>query len=407
MKILLINKFHYLRGGAERVYFNTAKVLSEHGHDLAFFSMNRPKNVVSRWSKYFIDYVDYQDKKLSFLEKIKIVLKILYNYQAKQNLEKLLREFQPDIAHLHNIYHQLSPSIIDTLKKYQIPTVMTLHDYKLICPNYKIYSKNEVCYKCQGERYYNCFFRKCMKDSYAKSFLVMIEAYLNNKILKLYHKIDFFIAPSHFMEDVCVKFGILENKLRVVNNFVDSSCISNAKVSDKSYLLYFGRLSEEKGIDILLEAMKKIEDNIKLKIVGAGPEEKKLKIKSVKLKVEKNIEFIGHKYGKELNNLIINAKAIIIPSIWLENMPMSMLESMALGKVVIASKIGGISEVIKDGVNGMLFSSGNSDSLATKINQLREININDMEKNAIATIKNFSSKKHYDNIINIYKKLIR
>ncbi|MFH1233015.1 MAG: glycosyltransferase family 4 protein [Patescibacteria group bacterium] len=406
MKILLINKFHYLRGGAERVYFNTAKVLSEHGHDLAFFSMNRPKNVVSRWSKYFIDYVDYQDKKLSFLKKIKVVLKILYNYQAKQNLEKLLREFQPDIAHLHNIYHQLSPSIIDMLKKYQIPMVMTLHDYKLICPNYKIYSKNEVCYKCQGERYYNCFFRKCMKDSYAKSFLVMIEAYLNNKILKLYHKIDLFIVPSHFMEDVCVKFGILENKLRVVNNFVDSSCISNAKVSDKSYLLYFGRLSEEKGIDILLKAMEKIEDNIKLKIVGVGPEEKNLKIKSVKLKVKKNIEFIGYKYGEELNNLIINAKAIIIPSIGLENMPMSMLESMALGKVVIASKIGGISEVIKDGVNGMLFSSGNSDSLATKINQLREININDMEKNAIATIKNFSSEEHYDNIINIYKKLI-
>lgn len=368
--------------------------------------MNRPKNVVSRWSKYFIDYVDYQDKKLSFLKKIKVVLKILYNYQAKQNLEKLLREFQPDIAHLHNIYHQLSPSIIDMLKKYQIPMVMTLHDYKLICPNYKIYSKNEVCYKCQGERYYNCFFRKCMKDSYAKSFLVMIEAYLNNKILKLYHKIDLFIVPSHFMEDVCVKFGILENKLRVVNNFVDSSCISNAKVSDKSYLLYFGRLSEEKGIDILLKAMEKIEDNIKLKIVGVGPEEKNLKIKSVKLKVKKNIEFIGYKYGEELNNLIINAKAIIIPSIGLENMPMSMLESMALGKVVIASKIGGISEVIKDGVNGMLFSSGNSDSLATKINQLREININDMEKNAIATIKNFSSEEHYDNIINIYKKLI-
>ncbi|PIT94777.1 glycosyltransferase family 1 protein, partial [Candidatus Falkowbacteria bacterium CG10_big_fil_rev_8_21_14_0_10_38_22] len=176
MRVLLINKYHYLRGGAERSYFDTAELLASHGHEVAFFSMKHPENLPTEWSKYFIDQIDYQNE-TNLFKKITAVINIFYNFRARKNLEELINEFKPDVAHLHNIYHQLSPSIISVLKKHNIPVIMTLHDYKLICPNYNLYASGQIWEKSKPDKFYQAFLSKAVKNSYLKSFICAVEAY--------------------------------------------------------------------------------------------------------------------------------------------------------------------------------------------------------------------------------------
>ncbi len=400
MKILQINKFYYLRGGCERYVFELSKILEKNGHRVIPFSMQDSRNWDTEYNKYFIDKVDLD--KFSF----KNIIKFFYNYEAVIKLEELIKREKPDIAHLHNIAHQLSPAIINVLKKHNIPIAQTLHDYKLICPNYRLYSKNKVCHKCIGAKYYNCFFRKCVKNSYLKSFLGMLEAYLHNNILKTYDLIDIFIAPSRFMKDTCVKFGISDKKIKVLKHFVDDKYFSvNSETED--YLLYFGRIAKEKGIDVLLNSIKIIDKGVKLKIIGAGPDFKNYKSQIQNLKLSEKVELIGPKHGDELINFIKKAKAIIMPSVWPENMPYSLLEAMAIGKTVITSQIGGMTELIKNNENGFLFKAGDSEELARVIKNLDNHDLKKVGERARISIKNLNSQKHYIGLLENYKKLIQ
>lgn len=416
LKILQINKFHYLKGGSERCFFDTIELLKQNGHEVVVFSMRDEKNLPSRYSEYFAAPVALD--KFSF----KNILKFFYNYEAAARLEKLIKKEKPDIAHLHNIAHQLSPAITYVLKKHKIPIVQTLHDYKLICPNYKLFSSGEVCYQCRGSKYYNCFLRRCVHNSYAKSFLTMLEAYLHNKILKSYDNAGIFIAPSKFMKNICVQFGIPEKKIAVVNNFI----MDDFKLSDgwqrsdpnvlrrKNYLLYFGRLAHEKGVHVLIEAMALIADkDLILKIAGAGPEEKSLNSLIDKLNLHDRVELVGPKYGSKLKYLIKNASAVVIPSIWPENFPYSALEATALGKPVIASDIGGLPEIINTAVplrrtaeerknNDFLFKAGDASDLAKKIEEFLAAGMKENKLN-----ENFSSIKHYNGLKKIYENILR
>jgi glycosyltransferase involved in cell wall biosynthesis len=399
MKILQINKFYFLAGGTERYLFGLSEILEKNGHPVIPFSMQDPKNIPSEYLKYFIDPVKFQG--LNF----KNAVKIFHNYDAVRKLELLIKKEKPDIAHLHNIAHQLSPAIISVLKKHNIPVVQTLHDYKLICPNYKLFSRGKVCYKCQGGKYYNCFLRKCLKNSRAKSFLVMLEAYLRNTILKTYSKVDLFIAPSQFMKDISVGFGVPEDKIKVLRNPIE---IENSKEDSEreNYLLYFGRISSEKGIDILIQSLKNSKSKPNLKIVGAGLEISKYKKLVSELGLESKIEFMGPKYGKELEKIISRAKAVIIPSVWPENMPYSLLESMARGKVVIASRIGGMPELITDGLNGFLFEAGNELDLGIKIDELDKKDLGLIGQKAKETLINLNYALHADLMVGFYENLL-
>lgn len=411
MKILLINKFHYLRGGAETAYFNTAKVLAEHGHDLVFFSMNHPKNIASRWSKYFIDFIDYQDKKLSLFKKIKVVLKIFYNWQAKKNLEKLIKKFRPDIAHLHNIYHQLSPSIIDTLKKYHIPIVMTLHDYKLICPNYNLLSNGKIWEKSKQDKYYKCLTDRCIDNSFFRSLICTAEAYFH-KWLKIYQKIDIFISPSNFLIEKFKEFGFVGQLVYLPNCLLNFS--KSITHGDKKYILYFGRLSQEKGVADLIKAYAKIYQTVdhQLIIAGDGEERKNLEQLVRNLNIFSRVKFIDHQHGGKLSNLISNATFVVIPSIWHENAPYSAIEAMALTKTVICSKIGGLSELIDDKKTGFLYPVGDIDKLANIMVKilapdqkqfLQEIGQRAKEK---VIIKN-NKESYYSLLMAIYEQAIK
>jgi len=400
MKILQINKFYYLKGGAERHVFALANLLRQAGHEVIPFSMMDENNEAMSFDQYFPEPVSLDKFNL------KNIFKLFYNREAAQKLERLIKAERPDIAHLHNISHQLSSSIVNVLKKYHIPIVQTLHDYKLICPNYKLFSCGEVCYKCRGGKYYNCLFNKCVKNSYSKSLLATLEAYYC-RWQRIYEKINLFIAPSRFMKDICVSFGIVENKIKVLNHFNDKvASVLTGEIGDEPYLLYYGRLAEEKGIEILIRAMISVEENLKLIIIGAGSDFGKIKNLIEKLKLTDKIEMLGPKYGAELNKYIVNSLAVVVPSIWPENFPYVVLEALSAGKPIIASASGGLKEMVADGENGFLFESGDVKDLALAISKLFGADREKLSRTALLLSKQYKPNSYLPKIIKIYQSLI-
>ena len=359
MKVLLINNYHYLRGGAERAYFDLGELLESKGHEVAYFSTQNPRNRRSQYSSYFVKDYDLRSKHNFFIW-LWIWGRIIYNREARVKLEKLIRDFQPDIAHLHNIYHHLSPSVISALKKAGIPVAMSLHDYKLICPNYKMFRQGQICRECPGGKYYNCLKYKCVQNSRLRSLTSALEAYWQEKVLKIYEKVDLFISPCEHLKKRFLEAGFRKEKIKVLPHFLNwEESLSQSEPDRKDYFLFFGRLSPEKGVETLLNALSETE-GVYLKIAGEGSEEDKLK-KMVKEKnLSSQVEFLGYKDKEDLNNLIRNARAVIFPSVWEEVFGYAILESLALGKPVIASRVGAIPELIRDGQNGYLFEPGNS-----------------------------------------------
>ncbi len=405
MKILQVNKFNYVRGGAEKYFIEISRELEKAGHQVAIFSMHHPKNIKSSWDKYFVSRISFNESRLR--DKILAPFRIIYSFEAKRKFEKLLKDFKPDLIHIHNIYHQISPSILSVAKKYKIPVIMHLHDYKLICPNYQLFVDNKICYRCKGQKYYNCLKYKCFKKSFWQSLLATIEMYFHHRILNIYKKnIDLFIAPSEFMKKTVVDFGFSDEKIKVIYNFTDTSK-DGFNFDSSSYALYFGRLSAEKGVDVLLRAFKLADSQMKLKIVGSGPEETRLKKICSELSLEDQVEFLGYKTGLDLEDIIKKSKVVFLPSIWAENMPLALLESMSFAKVVIASKTGGMSELLEDGQTGFLFENGNTWELAEKIKNLEKYNLNQIGQNAREKIMDLNINNHLEKILSMYKKYVK
>ncbi|MDD3711060.1 MAG: glycosyltransferase [Patescibacteria group bacterium] len=401
MRILQVNKYNYIRGGAEKYFIEISRELKELGHQVAIFSMKHPKNIPSDFDKYFVSRISFNEG--GFKNKIIAPFRVLFSFEARRKFKRLVKDFKPDIIHIHNIYHQISPSILRVAKKRKIPVIMHLHDYKLLCPNYQLLANNKICYRCLGGKYYNCLQQRCFKNSFWKSFLATIEMYLHHRLLKIYKKnIDLFIAPSQFMKDTVVKFAWPENKIKVLYNF--SEKLQNDSVNNLDDCgLYFGRLSKEKGIDILLSALNLANKKISLKIIGSGPEESNLKKMVKDLKLESRVKFLGPKFREELFLEVKKAQFVFIPSIWLENMPLTLLEAMMLKKVVIASNTGGLPELVRDGQTGFLFNRGDSQDLARVIDSLDQYNLLQIGIQANLLAEDLSVGRHLSKLLQIYR----
>lgn len=400
MKILMVNKFHYYKGGSEKYYFELAKLLKEHGHDIAFFSMKDEKNVITDCKEYFVKNIN-----LNSNNKLK-ALDIIYSKENKKKMEEALADFKPDIVHLNNFQRQLSASIIEPIKKRNIPIVYTAHDLQAICPAILMLdNNNNICEKCLNGKYRYCIEKTCIKKSKLKSLLGVIEAkYYDNK--KIYSdKINLIITPSKFLKSKLVEKGISKNKIRVIPNFSDEK---NYKIEGEGYALYFGRLSAEKGILNLLQAFKNIKSH-KLLIAGVGPEEENIKDIIKQNNMEKNVKLLGFLQENEIEEYIKKARFVVVPSICYENFPYGVLEAHLAGKPVIGANIGGIPEIISDGETGLLYQYNNIQELSEKMKILFEDNIllNKMNEN----IKNISKEKYnkenyYDSIIEVYNSLL-
>ncbi len=401
MRILLINKNHYVKSGVERAYFDMAEILEAHGHEVAFFSMNDPKNEPTKWSKYFVEGVDYNAENLSLWKKIRMAQRIIFNFQAYKNLDKLIEDFKPDVAHMHNIYHQLSPSVIYALKKHNIPTVLTLHDYRIISTNYNLFLRGKIWEK---KNILAGIKDRCVKDSYLKSSLGAVEKIFHD-ILGSYGKINVFISPSMFLMNKFREFGFGGKIEYIPNPLNDLFYSAEAPYDAAGPLVYYSRLSKEKGVDVAIRAMEFLPEE-KLHIIGAGPEKENLMALAKELGVEKRIFFFGQKKIDELKEMLNEAKAILVPSIWYENMPYAVVEPLAMRKIVIASRIGGIPDLIRDGENGFLFKVGDSLDLSKKIKELCKYDLARIKDKAGEGVAGCNREKYYENIMKIYQKLL-
>jgi glycosyltransferase involved in cell wall biosynthesis len=403
MRILQINKFFYRRGGSEAYFFELSDLLKRHGHEVIAFSTKSPLNFASPYENFFVDEINF-DKREGAAKDFKKICHSFYSFEAKKKLEKLILETKPDLAHLHNISHHISPSIFSALKKYKIPAVQTLHDYQLICPNFKLFTEGAVCERCKKYRYWNAVGHRCVHDSRVQSLIEAKEMFLH-RACQFYEKgVKCFVAPSGFLADKLRAWRI-KSKIINVPLFLDAADFEpDYKPGD--YVLYFGRLVKEKGLDVLLHAL--AGTDIKLKIVGDGPEKDGLKTKSEKLKV--NAEFVGHKLGKELHDLIRGAKFVVLPSIWYENYPVSLLEAGALGKAAVGTRLGGIPEIIEDGENGFLAEPGNTNDLREKIQRLfgdDDLCLRMGRRAREMVIEKNSPEEHYKKLIEVYRGLLR
>lgn len=398
MKILLINKFFYLKGGSERVFFQERDFLFSQGFKIVDFSMDNPGNQFSDYAQHFVKGVDYHDS-ANIVCKLSQGVKSIHSAEAVRKIKKLLQEERPDIAHLHNIYHQLTPSILHVLRKKGVKTVLTLHDGKLVCPAYTMLDKGNPCLACDGKYFYLPVIRNC-QESIAQGCLIMIEA-LWHKMFRSYENVDRFIAPSRFMADL-ISHRISKEKISILPNGVcHNSGISSGE--DRNYGLYFGRLSGEKGIETLLRSHAATKNHFSLKIAGVGPLEEQLRSKYPA------VEFLGHLSQKNLKPVIQRSSFVIVPSECYENCSMTILEAMAFGKPVIGSRIGGIPEQIEDKKSGLLFEPGSVDDLKDKL-EILEQNVeyrHFLGRNARQKlVREFSFEKHGFGLLKIYDHLL-
>jgi len=373
-RLLSVNNYHYIRGGCEAVYFDHARVFEEMGWENAFFAMQHPNNVSSKWSKYFVDEIELGND-YSLWDKLKMATKIVNSQEAAQKITSLIDYWRPDVVHAHNIYHHISPSVLPAISRFDIPVVLTAHDLKLACPAYKMMNKNGVCESCKGGNYTHLLRNACLHDSTAISGLIMLESYYHS-IKKTYaNNLAKITTPSLFFKTKLVEWGWPEEMIEFIPNFINYETFQ-VNYTPGDYYFYFGRLSAEKGVETLIKACSI--QGYKLIIAGTGPIENELKKLVIELKCD--VEFVGYCSGEKLHNLVKQARAVVLPSEWYENAPISVLEAYAMGKVVIGADIGGIPEMIMSGETGYLFESGQVDQLAGCLEKVQTCDNAKLEK---------------------------
>lgn len=402
MKILLINRLHHVNGGADRVYLNTGELLERNKIEVIYFSSKNIKNQDNKFKDFFVEPI--QTRNTTKFNKLIVSKSYLYNSETIVKLEKLIKIFQPDLAHVHLFYGSLSSSLLSVLKKNKIPIVLTIHDYRLLCPtNAMIDKTGNICEKCKGSKFYNCLLKRCSEGNVFQSSILMLEAYLRNFIFDPIDMVDHFIFVSKFSLSKHIEFDErFRFKSTQLYNF--SKTVSKVDFKRGDYFLFYGRLSIEKGILTLIEAIKG--NNKKLIIAGDGP----LKEEIVRYSYEsENIFYVGFKENLDLQTLIKGCSFVIVPSEWYENNPMTIIESFLMGKPVIGANIGGITELL-DFNRGFLFESSSVSSLLEAINSATNIDDNKYkiisENSRNFALNKFNESIHFSELKKIYAKVL-
>lgn len=397
MKILIVNKFLYQKGGSETYIFKLGDVLKENGHKVEYFGLQNDKNIVGNNLGLYVSDMDFSK---GVLKNLGAPFRIIYSLEARRKIRKVLNDFMPDVVHLNNIQFHLTPSIILEIQKYRKSTgrsvkiVYTAHDYQLVCPSHGFFNSNSyTCEKCLGGNYTNCLKTKCVKNSRAKSLLAMADAYFW-KWSKAYSYIDTIICPSQFLKSKLDTQDRFSQKTVAIHNFMEKPVLEDFEKED--YVLEFGNLSEEKGTDTVIAVAKRMPD-VKFLFAGYGKAVDEIK------KLE-NAEYLGFKTGRELSELIQKARLSIYPSKWYENCPFSVIESQMYSTPVIGSKVGGIPELISDQKTGLLFECGNADDLEAKLRLLiyDDKKLNEMTENC-KKMDFETPNSYYQKLIGIYE----
>lgn len=357
MKILLVNKYLYPKGGAETYMLELARHLEAVGHEVAFFGMHDDNNIVGPDREALVWNMDFH---ASGPAKLLYPFKIIYSFEAKRKLRRMLRDFRPDVMHVNNYNYQLTPSILDAPELRDVAVIQTVHDPQMVCPYHRLYNERtyEICEKCTGRRYTACLRERCFGGSFIRSLLGMMEGTLYKWRHTYEKKIDCYIFPSRFLHDKTREMGLVLPRCEVLHNFTDIG-FDPSGIEKKDQVIYFGRLSREKGFLTILKAADLL-PGVKFVVAGGGPLEGELA-------KHPNIEYVGFKRGEELFRLVGESLVSLYPAEWYENCPLSIIESMMAGTPVIGANAGGIPELIREGEDGAYCEAGSAESIRDQI----------------------------------------
>jgi glycosyltransferase involved in cell wall biosynthesis len=367
VRILHVNKFLYRRGGAEAYMLDLAELQRAAGHQVEFFAMRHPDNLPATFADMFPSHVEFETPPPTLGAKARAAGRLLWSPSAARGMADVLRTFRPDVVHLHNIYHQLSPSILRSARRAGAPVVMTLHDYKLVCPTYRLLDRRGICEACIPHRFWNPTLRRCNRGSLTASTLNGVEMTLHT-VVGAYDPVHRFICPSRFLEGKMRAGRVDPHRLRWVPNYVDAAAIS-PKTTPGGDVVSVGRLSDEKGVDVLIEALARA-PGLRADILGDGPARPELERLAAALRVQDRVTFHGRVSANDVYEGLRAASVVAVPSRWYENMPITVLEAFAAGVPVVASDLGGLPELIDDGGDGFLVPPDEPGILAEALTSL-------------------------------------
>lgn len=401
MKVLNIGSHHHVKGGSDRYFLALSRLLERKGHRVIPFAARPAEPGSGDQGDRFPPGVDPDDPSPGD------VARFIFNRTARTSLTGLLEEHRPDVAHLHAYSGQLSASILKPLEERGVPTVQTLHDFKLGCPVRIFVSRGEVCEACEGQSFWRALPRRCNRGSMARTAVNVMEAYVSRWLGDATVP-DHFVAPSRFLRGKMLEHEIVpSDRITTVPNFVDPNDFQPAR-GDGEHLIYVGRLREVKGVGTLVDAVASLSD-VPLLVVGTGPDRETLE-RRVELKGLSHVHFLGFKDGDELHDLVRRSMAVVVPSELYENCPMVVLEAMALGRAVVGSDMGGIPEIITDGTDGLLFEPGDADALRRRLEWVvdRPSEATRMGRAGRRKVeRTFDPDSHYRRLAGIYENVTR
>lgn len=367
MRILLCSNFYYRRGGDCTYLFALKELLERHGHEIAVFSMRHPLNLPCPQEEYFVDFLDYAElnKSKNPANAAKVFGRSIWSCQARRNMSRLIANWKPDLAHFQNIHAYLTPSILGPLEAAGVPVVWTLHDYKLICPNDNFFSNGRICEECKGGGYWHCAKNRCKKGSRAASAVAALEAYVH-RFLDLPERVAAFIAPSEFVKRKFVEYGYPPERISALPHFLDGI---PAPVSGAGgYGLYAGTLMPFKGVETLLRALAQAPPH-PFHVLGGGAMQGEFERQARDLGLGP-VTFRGFRSGAELEAELAGAAYAVVPSEWWETFSYAAQEPLARGIPAIASDLGALPELVRNGETGLLFPPGDAGALAERIERL-------------------------------------
>ena len=404
MRVLLAHNRHSVQGGAEVFFHEIARLLVKNGHSVEKFCCAE-SDLDATYAKQFPRVPHYANG--GVLEKAARIPSVIYNHAARDGFAKVIAAFRPDIVHGFAIYGRLTPSILDAAREAGVPTVLSCNDYKHICPNYKLFHHGSVCEDCKGGKFYSAIMNRCCHDSLAVSTVSALEAYAHEAMDIWRKNIDRFLFASRFMASKTHEFwgeervatDILQNPFEASEHYVEPYAGDT--------ILYFGRLIEEKGVKVLLDAARLCPE-VPVVIVGDGPDRSMVEAAAAEIP---NVRFAGPAWGESLRRYLRTARAVVVPSLWHENFPYVILQAFAAGLPVIGARRGGISELVDAGQHGWLFEPTEVAELVAiirKVVKLPAEEIESMGSQAQTYVSStFSDDAIYANLERIYSEVLK
>jgi glycosyltransferase involved in cell wall biosynthesis len=404
MRILYCNKYNYPFSGTEVYLFELMELMRSQGHEVALFSMADARGEATLYDHNFVPHIEFNPH-AGLTEKLRLAAHAVYSQEARRRMRAMIEEFRPDVAHVRNIYHHLSPSILWELKSQGVPVVYHINDFKLLCPSYNLVRQGEACEDCRGGAFWRVLSSDCYPGLGARTALMM-EAYVQRGLGTYEKCVDLFLAPSQFVRDKFAEHKWDTGKFRVLPHFQVAAAAVESPAEENAPLLYFGRLSAEKGVGDLLRAMQRLPE-LRLVVAGDGPQRAELHALAETLGLS-NVQFVGHVRGAELDGLIARSRFTVLPSHAYETLGKSILESYARARAVVASDLGSRRELVREGETGLLYPVGDVERLAVAIVSLSEPEA--AKRMGVAgwqvVKQRYTPESHYRVMVGLYEELL-